>query len=168
MKNSLYSSEWFFVGCFLILFLAFFFTAKMHVSPFSAPPPFQEENRKEFLVVIDGAVKKPGSYSVPEGTTVREILKKAAPFKGSDLRGVSQDRVIQKDLHLHIEEQKEIHVRVSGAIKEPVDLILPPNSRICDLRDKVIFTNETQKSFFQRRKRLKDGEEITVPNKTVE
>ena len=65
-------------------------------------------------------------------------------------------------------EEKEVRVVVRGAVKEPVEVVLPAGSRICDLKDQIIFTEETNKAFFRRKKVLRDGEEIIVPKKTVE
>lgn len=62
-------------------------------------------------------------------------------------------------------EPTEITVWVKGAVKESVELILPVDSRICDLKAKINLSDDADKRFFRRRKRLKNREEIWVPKK---
>lgn len=66
------------------------------------------------------------------------------------------------------EAPQEIYVIVKGEVKEASELTLPKESRICDLQEKINLTDNADTAFFKRRKRLKNGEIIVVPKKTVE
>ncbi len=166
MKNSLPRSEWLFAILFSILLATFVLIAKVKVyrTSFALVP----DRKGEFLVTIEGAVKKAGVYTVPLGTTVKEVLQKAQPISDADLSGLSLDEVIEAPLYIDIKELKEIRVKVFGAVKEAVELLLPPRSRISDLKSKIILTDEAEKSFFRSRKLLKNGDEIEVPKKPIE
>jgi hypothetical protein len=61
-----------------------------------------------------------------------------------------------------------VSVWVCGAVKEAGEITLPAGSRISDLKGKVTLSEEADKSFFRRRRKLKNGEAIEVPKKTVE
>ncbi len=62
----------------------------------------------------------------------------------------------------------EITVHVRGAVLEPAQLKMPVQSRICDLKSKISLASNADRTFFRRKKRLKNGEIIEVPKKTVE
>jgi hypothetical protein len=47
-------------------------------------------------------------------------------------------------------------------------LTLPAKSRVSDLKSKVVLSPDADKSYFRRRRWLKNGEKIEVPKKTVE
>lgn len=61
----------------------------------------------------------------------------------------------------------EVRVTVRGAA-ESIELVLPKGSRISDLKEKISLSAEADKTFFRRKRKLKDGEVIEVPKKTVE
>lgn len=163
MSQSLRQSEWVILGVLALLVFSFIFLTKYN----------QERARgvaldlcsKEFLVVVGGAVKVPGEYLVEDGTTFKELFKRAKPLPDADLKGICLDSLIEKSMHLNIEELASISVSISGEIAQSVELSMPLRSRICDLQSKVIFTPETKKSFFRRRKLLRDGDKIVVPKK---
>lgn len=125
-------------------------------------------NQEDILITIDGSVKRPGQYSVRSGTTIGQALRKARPEANANLKILPLRNIIDAPMHLHVEGLKEIRVIVKGAIAGPAEIVMPAKSRISDLKSKVIFTNETDKAFFRRKKLLKDGDEIEVPKKTVE
>lgn len=166
MKNSF--SGWILAVSLLIFIGALVLIAKVNVYKASAAIASTTLLPEEILVTIDGAVRKPGPYMIRAGTTIEQALRKAKPTPEADLKGLSLKAIIENPLHISVAELKEIRVTVSGAIAEPVALVLPPKSRISDLKSKVIFTDETEKTFFRRRKLLKNGDHIEVPKKTIE
>ena len=163
-----YSFESTIAASLLILIASFILVAK--ISSHKAPSkfPFKELLPETVLVSISGAVKKPGDYSFPAGTTIEQALRKARPSPDANLDLLPLKKIIDAPLHIFVEELKEIQVAVRGAIAKPIQITLPVRSRISDLKSKVIFTEETEKAFFRRRKLLKNGDEIVVPKKTVE
>lgn len=124
--------------------------------------------KEQFTVTVESAVAKPGSFVVEQGTTFGEVLRKAKPKPFSNLRGIKVDEEIPADTSLVLEELKEIMISVLGAIEAPVELTLPAKSRVCDLKSKVVLTDDANRLFFKSRRMLKDGEKIEIPKKAVE
>jgi hypothetical protein len=64
-----------------------------------------------------------------------------------------------------VEELKELKIIVRGAVVDPGVIVMPLGARICDLKSKVVLGDEADKTFFKRRRLLKNGEIIEVPKK---
>ncbi len=167
-KLSLRPAEWALVASLLVFLSSLVLVAKINSSRAAAAIDAVEFAQEEILITIDGAVKKPGKYTVRSGATLEQVLRRAKPTAEADLRMLPLKEILDSPKHITVEPLKEITVFVVGAIAEPVEISLPPRSRICDLKNKVIFTSETEKAFFRRRKLLKNGDKIVVPKKTVE
>lgn len=166
-SSPLSSSEWVLATTFLLLLGSFIVIAK--VNAYRAKIALEAfPVQEEIFLTIDGAVKKPGKYQVQPGTSIEAILRKARPALDADLKSLPFMDKIDRSLHITVNKLDEIRVNVTGAIAESADLLLPPGSRICDLKSKIIFTPETELRFFRRKKLLKDGDKIEVPKKTVE
>ncbi len=168
MKNSLRSSNWFFSFSILLVIASFVLVAKINAHRASSVISEKVLEQEEILVTIHGAVAKPGEYKVLAGTTLGEVLQKTRPKPNANIKMIPLNELIVAPLTLEIAELSEITVWVRGAVTEPVEIVLPSNSRICDLKSKISLTHDAEKSFFKRRKRLRDGEIIEVPKKTVE
>jgi DNA uptake protein ComE-like DNA-binding protein len=142
--------------------------AKVNVYRASSTLPLQELQAKDILVSISGAVKKPGAYRVAAGTPLEAVLKKAKPLPHAKLEGLPFQEPVESAKEIFVEELSEIVVFVSGAVQEPGELTLPAKSRVSDLKSKVVLSPDADKSYFRRRRWLKNGEKIEVPKKTVE
>lgn len=160
--------EWVLATSVLLLIGCFILIAKINAHRASAVISEASFLPETVVVTIEGAVKKPGPYAVPAGTPIGQVLRKARPCPDANLKILPLKEIVDQPLHLVVEELQEIQVTVTGAIQEPVHLTLPAKSRICDLKSKVIFTDETERAFFKRRKLLRDGDKIEVPKKSVE
>ena len=166
--KSLPSSEWLLVASLLAVMGSLLLIARVNAHRAASSVNLVEWKQEEILVTISGAVSKPGEHKVLPGTTVAEVLRKARPKSWAKLGTLPLDEVIESPLQLHVEELSEIKIFVKGAIAEPVEITVPAKSRICDLKSKLSFTSETDLRFFRRKRRLKEGEIIEVPKKTVE
>lgn len=164
MKNSLKRSEWLLIGSFLLILGSLFLVSK--VNAVWAETTLQETEIETFIeIAVDGAVSKPGKYTVPAGTPVLEAVKKARPKPFADLKNLQGP--VHSAMIIRVEELKEIVVQVKGAVEQPVELVMPVKSRISDLKSKITLTPEADKAFFRRRRLLKNGEVVEVPKKTV-
>lgn len=162
------SSEWVLVGSFFLIMASLVLISKIQVARAFSSIAEKDLKKEEIWVSIEGAVAKPGRYSVLSGTPFKEVLRKAKPLPEANLRPFLSSQVVEEPLDLRIDALEEIIVYVGGAVAEPGPVALPPKSRICDLRSKISLTQEADKAFFRRKKRLRDGEKIEVPKKTVE
>lgn len=168
MKKSLRSSEWILVVSLLIIMSSLVLIAKVNTARLDPIMDPKEIEKVEVLVTVEGAVSKPGEYLIESGSTVGEVLRKSRPKPWADLDKVNPSEIIEKPLNIKVDELTEITVYVKGAVAQPEEITLPAKSRICDLKSKVSLTKQADKSFFRRRRLLKNREIIDVPNKTVE
>jgi len=116
-------------------------------------------------VFVSGSVKKPVVITVPQGTSIRKVLRKARVQAMADLTNIDLDRSLQSSCSLHIPTLEKITVVVQGAIEESISIELPPGSRICDLKNCLKLSADADLGFFRHRKILKNTEIIDVPFK---
>jgi hypothetical protein len=117
------------------------------------------------IVEVSGNVKKPGKVNVPQGSTIRAVLRKARINPTADLTNIDLDRVLESSCALHIPTLEKILVAVEGCVEEKVSVELPAGSRICDLKSRLKLTPDADTAFFRRRKILKNNETIQIPAK---
>jgi len=117
-------------------------------------------------VEINGLVQKPGMYKVQRGTTLRSVLVKARPKPLADITGLNLDRVLEESCRFDIPLLQYIHIEVRGCVEQIAHLVLPANSRICDLKEKVHLSPLADKNFFKRRRLLKNNEVVYIPPNT--
>ena len=166
MNSSLRSAEWLLVGGLLLILATLFTIAHVAASWSPASLPTQPIALPLLCAVkIEGAVKKPGLYPVPEGTELKAVLRKASPTRFADLRNIDLTARIEGPLEIFLEELKEITVRVEGAVLTPVELKLPIQAKVSDLRSQISLALDADASFFKSRRMLKEGEILTVPKK---
>lgn len=168
MKYSLARSEWSFLAIFFLIMATFAILAKINVRRAADTLERLSPERAEILVTIEGAVKRPGTFVVKEGTPVNAILRKAQPKQYADLRKIPTKELIVRPSSWVIPELKEIHVFVEGAVLAPCELTMPLGSRVSDLKSKLLCTSDADKSFFKKKRLLKEGEKIEVPKKPLE
>lgn len=168
MKKSLHSSEWVLVASLLLIMASLVTIAKINATRAATTLSAYDLQPEEICITIEGAVCKPGEYKVLSGTPLHEAVRKARPKPFANLKKIPLTEIIEAPTHIEIGELSEIHISVGGAVSTPANLIVPVGTRICDLKSKVSLTAEADKAFFRRRKRLKEGEFIEVPKKTVE
>lgn len=168
MKKSLQSSEWFLVASLLLIMVSLVTISKISATKATSQLSVEEKNQKKVLVTVEGAVKKPGSYFIEVGSSIQDVLKITKPLPNADLKKWLLLEEIQSDCRIEISELSEIVVSIKGAVVKPIELTLPVGSRICDLKSKILLSEDAEKAFFRRRKRLKNGDIICVPKKTVE
>ncbi len=169
MKKSLEASEWI-LSFSLILILASLFTITR----------FHEHRKKNQLtacasqalspvepveIVISGEVAHPCAFSALPGTRLGDLIKKSRPKRFADLTGIDLDSPVEKAMELLIPRLAEISVRIEGAVAVPIELRLPPGSRICDLKTKIECGGNANLQFFKKRRLLKNGEIVHVPKK---
>lgn len=163
------TSQWLLVCSLLGLLFSLFIISKVNIHRATSLLPIEDGISYEKVgVTITGEVAKPGTYFILSGAPLSEAVRKARPKPWADLQKIPLDKIVEEPCSLNVEALEEIHVRVGGAVAEPVELTLPRGSRISDLKTKIILTPEADKTFFRRRKLLKNGERIEVPNKAVE
>jgi hypothetical protein len=117
------------------------------------------------VVILSGEMEKPGSYTVPQGTILKDVLRKGRLKKSADLDSLDLEESVTESKEIFINKLSVIHVRVEGAVCEPLDLELPVGARLSDLQSKIQCTPGADRKFFQRRRLLKNKEIIIIPVK---
>lgn len=162
MKNSSFSSsEWALVAFFAIIIASLVLIAK--VNAHRASVAVCSLKSVECEVTISGAVKNPGTFRVTSGTPLTALMTKVRPLPSADLK--SFKGLVEQSCHIQVSDLQSVIVVVEGEIAEPVTLEMAVGGRICDLASRVCFTPKTDKTFFKKRKKLRDGETIWVPKK---
>lgn len=121
---------------------------------------------REAVVSVSGAVKKPGDYRVLVGTPFSNVLKKAKPLPLANVGDFPG--FVEGDIVLVLNEIQEIVVTVQGAVASPGGVKIPIGSRVCDLKSKIVLAEDADEGFFRGKRKLKNGEILTIPHKGLE
>lgn len=116
-------------------------------------------------VEIAGAVHKPGIFQIPQGASIRSVLRKARVKPLADLSNIHLDEGIHASTTIQIPTLKTIQIEICGCVKKNVCLEMPAGSRICDLKNRILVTSDADLSFFRRRKLLINHEIVQIPSK---
>lgn len=159
-KKTLKEGEWIFVLSILFLMFSITLVSKINAARSSS---YLEENpmpsHEPCTVVIDGAVSKPGTFSVPPGTLLRKVIKKSSPTPFADLKEFSIDKRVEESMTIHIKELTDITLTIERIGFDPEQVIVPAGTKACQLKKLLTFEAPNSK-IFKSRRFLKDGEVI--------
>lgn len=123
--------------------------------------------KPEVWADIKGHVKRPGKYKLRPGENLGSALRKAAPKPFADLSCIDGSAIPQADRQIEILALQKIRVRVTGCVKEELSLELKPGCRISDLRGRVALSGDAEPKFLKKRRLLKDGETVEIPQRAT-
>jgi hypothetical protein len=118
------------------------------------------EKHDPVSVKIEGAVYKPGIYSVLPGTSLRKVIKKSRPKNSADLESIDLDQRIEGPLDLLLKEKEKIIVWVISEGKDPEALELPVGARFSDLKSKINPDLKIDPDLLKKKRQLRHGEEV--------
>ena len=116
-------------------------------------------------MTILGHVSKPGCFKVEKGTPLSEVIDQAKPKSYANLLRFSPTERVEIDRSYVIEKFEEISVFVEGAC-EPVELRVPPGTRLCDLKGLLQLKPNADLATFKKRRCLKDKEIVKIALKS--
>lgn len=122
---------------------------------------------QEIEVYVEGAVEKPGPMLVKRGERLSEVLEKAVLMPDSDLRRLKLMKKVRSGQVIKVPHRPMISVMIEGAVETPGPVTLPKGSSVSDLIPLIKFQEGAQTEKLQRKRRLKDGEVITVELKEL-
>ena len=165
--NHLTRTEWVFGLSLLFLLGSFFVIAKTTSFRSLEHLQLREELQTIPLIAVEvsGSIQKPGVFQVPQGSTIRTLVRKARLKPTADCSGIDLDHAFEESGSLFIPALEKIIVEVQGCVEENVSLEMPAGSRISDLKGHVNLTPDADPAFFRRRKMLKNNEIIQIPPK---
>lgn len=162
---SLGRSEWIFFVVILALIATVFTIAKL--TSIRSLERLQKWEKKEapieVWIELAGHVKRPGKYKLRPGAPLSVAIRKAGLKPFADLSGVDGALIPEKSLHVEIPKAKTIRVRITGHVKEILDLEVEAGCRISDLKKKIEVAPNADPKFFRKRRMLRDGEVVEIP-----
>lgn len=163
MEKSLRSSEWVILSSFLLVFFSLIIFTRIKIYKISACLSVEVfQNHEPVVVTIEGAVSKPGSYSVLPGTLLGKIIKKSRPKKNADLSLIDLEQRIEEPVELFIKEKEKIIVWLVDEEGSREALELPLGAHFSDIKSKINPCLQIDPQLFKKRRSLHDGEEILV------
>lgn len=159
-RPSLHYHEW--VSVLTLIFVLSFLTIISH----SCELEKKEIDVKHYLkepfveVYVSGAVVNPGVVRVPHGTTLGAVLAEAKPTQNADLRRINKNSKIIRGKHLKVPERAMVTIFVDGK-----EIRIPSGTMLKDLSSFIALPEDTDTSKLNKKRRLKDGESLTIPRK---
>jgi len=157
--SELRPQEWFLVLAGCLTLLAFALVGLLYNDPVIPEEPLAET----VVATIEGAVAFPGSYELPFGSSVGDLLERASPDPDADLRRIRRSALLKQGKFLRVRKLPKITVYLKGAVTLEGPLELPKGTRLEELIELAPLTGNADKSFLKRRRKLKEGEIISVP-----
>ena len=153
-------TEWTLTGAFLLVLISLVLIAKIQAHRLSvntvlAPPPVE--------IVLEGEVERPGTYLTPLGTPLHDVVRKAGPKRFADVSFILPETRVTAPLHLKLQPLTHLTITVEGAVTAPGSLTVPIGTRISDLKKYLTLTPDADRTFFKKRRLLKNNEKITIP-----
>ncbi len=127
------------------------------------PPHYISDQTIE--VVIEGAVTHPGVYKLTRGAKLQELLEKAKPLELADIKKLKVNKVLRTGQVIKVPQIKTITISIKGAVKSAGTITLAKGTRVSDLIEKLEFIDGADISKLKKKRLLKDGEEIHVPQR---
>ncbi len=147
----------------IVLFVMIATLSTIAVITFSEKSKHAQENSNVLFVKVVGAVVEEKVIKVTHGATVADALSYVRPTDSADLQKLAYDLSLVKDEVLIIPKKGTLSVYVKGGVEKEELLTLDEGATFLDLRKKVRLQNRAdKKSFFRKRRKLKQGETITI------
>ncbi|MBI5272487.1 MAG: SLBB domain-containing protein [Chlamydiia bacterium] len=163
MQGSVRSSEWFVVGALSVLLSALVCVSQLQKQrKMILLSTLPAETVRLCSVKLSGAVQKPGIYEVSSGTRVRDVLRQGRIARYADIQGIDLDLPVDGFLEIAVPELEWISVRVEGAISNPGVFSLPKRARLCDLKAKIHYLSDADKTILRSRRLLQHGETVVI------
>lgn len=159
--DSLLASEWLIIGSFLLVMVTLVLIAKIQIRRDSEQVYENPMSSHELCQIeIRGEVARPGIYKVAPGVELKKVLRKSSPTALASLRNINIEQRVEESMVINIEKLSEILVTVIGLSPEPVELVVAPGVRVCDLKSYFPSEFSRKKQIFKSRRVLKDNETI--------
>jgi hypothetical protein len=128
------------------------------------PQLFQEAFIPEIEVIVEGAVENGGKFIVKKGMTLRDLLPELQLSENVDLSELALDRPLRNHQKVKI-ATNSLQITLQGAVTHPGILEVKKGTRVNQLKTLVETTEEADLTVLKSRRKLKDGEVITIPAK---
>lgn len=167
MTTKLPLHEWCIILLFCLILLvlsAFALRGEKTISASrTAQPP-----ANELEIKIDGEVAKPGAYTLPIKSSLKELLAQAQPLPTADLSQLNGRRKLRDGQEIHVPKREWISIQIVGMVPDPGTKQILSGTRIYELASQLQVLPEADMKAMSRRKRyLYEGDVVEVPAKKV-
>lgn len=76
----------------------------------------EQEKRGNITVYVTGAVKKPGVYTLPDGSRIVEAVNKAEPLKEADLNSINLAGLMKDEMPIYVASKGELDFSGAGDV----------------------------------------------------
>ena len=111
---------------------------------------------------VEGAVKKPGIYSVAEGTSVEEVLGRAKCHRDAILEAILLDTPLTEEQTIFIPDREYLAITATGCVKEEGVFHVPLGTRVSDLKKILPLLPDADRSLFRSRRYVRHLDHFSV------
>ena len=134
--------------------------------------PWLEERKQELhedliQVGIKGAVKQTGIHELKRGSTLQDLLDIAQPLPEADMHQIKLQAKLRNNQMISIPQRRWILVSVKGAVIEPKSFKVRLGTTLQELSSRLAFLPDADIEKMQKKRKLKDKEEVIVPVKKI-
>jgi len=126
-----------------------------------AMPAFLSKSGK-IEVLIEGSVVNPGTYYLPSGIAMKDVLMLAQLSPNADLRRFSVNALLKKGRVINVPSRSMITVNLKGAVENPGKISVPKGTRLIDLKGLIQLRENADSKALNRKRKLKDGETLII------
>src|SRR5688500_19030518 len=167
-KPSLAVHEWLAITaiiCFMITLTGFSFFFNQEITNVKTGSPYHLKPQ-EIEVKVEGAVEYPGIIKIKPGATRLEAIEMAKPSPNADLRKIKSSKVRNGQVII-VPSKQMIQISVSGAVVSPETIKIPKGTRLQDLSGFIALSPEADAAKMNKKRFIKEGETIVVPERKV-
>lgn len=131
-------------------------------------PSLNEEKHlfsNEVEVHIQGAVSKPGSYTLKKGSTIKDLLLLAEPLSDADLSKIKPERILRDRQKITIPSDEMVTIYLEGAVVRTGLYSFPKGTKVEELLLLVSFEPKADLKPLKKKRKLKEGEIFIIPAK---
>jgi hypothetical protein len=116
-------------------------------------------------VTVKGAIEIPGVYVLKKGASLQDLLDVSILSCNADTARLKLNSKLRQGQSVTVPKQELVTIYIEGAVKHPCTKTLPKETRVQDLITMLDMEADADLRIFKRKRRLKDGETIHIPQK---
>ena len=146
-----------------VVFLMLIILSTIGITAFSERSKHTKEKSAALCVRVIGEVEEEAIVHVSPGATIADALASITFTECADPQKLAYDMRLVKDQVVVVPKKGTLSIFVNGAVEKEELLSLKEGATFLDLRKKIhLQTSADTKAFFRKRRKLKEGETITI------
>ncbi|MCB1111385.1 MAG: SLBB domain-containing protein [Chlamydiales bacterium] len=126
-----------------------------------------KESREAGLIEVrvGGAVEHPGLFKMQTGAKYEDLLALAGTTDHADLRKIKKNRKLKHGRSYQVKARPQTTIYLEGAVKTPGPYQVYADLKLNELVDKNWYSDDADLTVIQKKRRVKAGEVIRIPQK---